>query len=127
GAHLQMPTTELWTMDGITGAIAAKSVGADTDLSRGRAVSDLSIDAAFAVANDPILMTWPTHRVTLTRDPVFGQAVLYVPDGEDYFCAEPISHAPNAINSDLPSHQTGLRWLQHGETLSGRITLSIER
>ncbi|MEL7042028.1 MAG: aldose 1-epimerase [Pseudomonadota bacterium] len=127
GAHLQMQTTEIWTMDGTTGAIAARRVGADTDLSCGRAVSDLSIDAAFTVANDPILITWPTHRVTLTSDPVFRQAVLYVPDGEDYFCAEPISHAPNAINSDLASEQTGLRWLPPGETLSGRITLSIER
>ena len=127
GASLRLPTTHEWHPDEETGENHRVDVSAEKDLSQARSVECLNLDTAFSVSEPLIEMTWPTHKLKMESDPVFTHATVYVPKGEDYFCAEPISHAPNAVNSDLPDAVTGRRWLEPDETLSGTIRLSVER
>ncbi len=101
-------------------------VPAADDLSRARLVADLDMDCAFDIAVPMQTLTWPDLTLTLKSDPVFGKLVVYVPPGEDYFCVEPVSHAPGAINSDLPPARTGLRYLKPDQTLSGTIELIVD-
>jgi aldose 1-epimerase len=85
----------------------------------------LTLDTTYSVEPGSIEINWPTHGVSIKSDPIFSHATVFVPPGEDYFCAEPITHAPNAINSALPDKVTGLQWLKPGETLSGKIKLTV--
>ncbi len=126
-AELTVATTHEWTPDEDSGDNVPKAISDESSLANGARVEDLKLDTAFSVSNPQIRIQWPTHSVTLISDPVFGHATVYVPPGQDYFCAEPISHAPNAVNSSLPASVTGARWLEPGERLSGTIRLGIER
>lgn len=127
GATLCAPTTSIWTPDETTGDNVPSPVDHEIDLSVTRAVEDLRLDTTFSVGASVTRLTWPTHSVEMTSDPIFQHVTVYVPCGEDYFCVEPISHAPNSVNSELDAAITGQKWLEPGETLSGRIVLKIDR
>ena len=125
GATLIVPTSHVWRVDAETGTNSPNSVKITDSLSRARIVDDLVLDTTYSLDQGSIELNWPTHGVSITADPIFRHATVYVPDGEDYFCAEPVSHAPNAVNSDLGDELTGLKWLEPGQTLSGKIELSV--
>lgn len=125
GATLIVPTTHVWSVDAESGTNSPAPVKITDDLSRARIVDDMILDTAFSVEAGTIEINWPTHGVSIKSDPVFEHATIFVPPGENYFCAEPISHAPNAVNSDLAEDVTGLKWLAPGETLSGKIKLTV--
>lgn len=50
---------------------------------------------------------------------------LYIPPGEEYFCAEPVSHMPDALNRTEAEEQAGLRVLAPGETMTAEMRISI--
>ncbi len=125
GATLIVPTTHVWTVDSETGDNTPTPVKITGDLSRARIVEHLTLDSTYSVGAGAIELNWPTHGVTIKADPIFSHATVFVPAGQNYFCAEPITHAPNAVNSNLPSDVSGLAWLSPGETLSGTIKLSV--
>jgi aldose 1-epimerase len=125
GATLIVPTTDIWSVDAETGDNAPSPIKRTDALSRARIVEDLTLDTTYSVEPGSIEINWPTHGVSIKSDPIFSHATVFVPPGEDYFCAEPITHAPNAINSALPDKVTGLQWLKPGETLSGKIKLTV--
>lgn len=124
-AILTLPTTHEWSCDDRTGDNSPQVIQPCDDLSTGKQVEALNLDTTFSVSRAAISITWPTHSVTMVSDPVFAQATIYVPPGQDYFCAEPITHAPNAVNGALSDEATGLQWLAPGETLSGSIELTV--
>ena len=63
--------------------------------------------------------------VRLTADAAFRHLQVYTPPHHDFFCAEPVSHVPDAINrTDLPFGQ-GMHVLPPGETLSGSVTIDL--
>jgi aldose 1-epimerase len=63
--------------------------------------------------------------MTLMADPAFRHLQVYAPPRHDFFCAEPVSHVPDAINrADLPSGQ-GMDVLLPGETLSGSVAIDV--
>ena len=55
-------------------------------------------------------------RITLSADTSFLH--VFVPQGEDYFCAEPVTAMPDAVNRREPPQETGLRSLAPGATFS---------
>ena len=126
GARLTAPTTHEWFPHPETGDNAPQPITPGTTLATERLVSELTLDTTFPLANGTMKMTWPTHGVSLESDTLFRHATIYVPDGEDYFCVEPITHAPNAVNSTLEASVTGLRWVAPGDSLSGTIKLRVE-
>ncbi len=124
-ATLIVPTTQVWTVDAESGGNTPSMVKITDDLSRARIVDGLTLDTSFSVEAGTTEINWPTHGVSIKSDPVFGHATVFVPAGQDYFCVEPITHAPNAVNSDLSDEVTGLKWLAPGQTLSGKIKLTV--
>jgi aldose 1-epimerase len=55
----------------------------------------------------------------------FGNLQVFTPDWGDFFCAEPVTHIPDAINRpDLPAGQ-GMTALPTGGTLRGTIRLTL--
>ncbi len=119
-AHVEASTRRVWLDRNQVTVIPA-----DSDISAGRAVADLNLDHVFDVAAPVQTIHWPGLTLTLKSDPVFNKLIVYVPPGRDYFCIEPVTHAPDAVNSTLSNQSTGLHMLKHGATLSGTITLTV--
>jgi len=124
-AILTVPTAREWAPVSSTGNDIPQVGPPTIDLSACKPVEALTIDTTFSVSEPTITIVWPTHSIRLTSDSVFTHATVYVPPGEDFFCAEPITHAPNAVNSTRPAEETGLNWLARDETLAGSIILSV--
>jgi len=60
----------------------------------------------------------------LTASPELGWLHIYAPPEEAFFCVEPVSHAPNALNmADPLAH--GIRMLAPGQMLSAWTRLDI--
>lgn len=76
------------------------------------------IDHSFTGRAGPIMIRWPGHRLTMTPDAALGHTIVYVPAGADYFCVEPVSHLTNAVNRPEAAADTGLKWLESGESWS---------
>lgn len=124
GAYLQADTTHVWLPQEDRHESIYSAPDTVQDLTTGPKVSTLNIDHAYNVRSPLQLITLPKRDVRLESDALFSKLVVYVPPGEDYFCVEPISHAPNAANLAMPQGITGLHYLAPGETLSGDIRLS---
>jgi len=53
--------------------------------------------------------------------------VVYTPAKRDFFCVEPVSHAPDAVNNvNAGRTDTGFRVIQQGETMRVAIGFVIE-
>jgi aldose 1-epimerase len=72
----------------------------DLDFSAGRRLADVLVDACFAGWSGAATVRWPEAGVGLeiSGGAPFGQFVVYTPPHREYFCAEPQSAAPDAIN-----------------------------
>lgn len=51
---------------------------------------------------------------------------IYSPPDQDFFCVEPVSHMPDAVNRPEPPAITGLKLLEPGEELQARVTLVVD-
>ena len=93
-----------------------------------RAVDGLGLDHCFDAGPAGATVHWPRHGRTLrlTGDAALRFLIVYTPPGQDFFCVEPVSHAPDAVNSPLSPTETGLRTLAPGETLRARLRLVVE-
>jgi len=60
--------------------------------------------------------------LALSASPELAWLHIYTPPDEDFFCVEPVSHAPNALNRPDPLAH-GVRVLQPGETLRAWMRL----
>ena len=64
-------------------------------------------------------------RLTLTASRPLHWLHLYSPPGKDFFCVEPVSQMPNAVNRSAPPAITGHRLLAPAERFDARVTLSV--
>lgn len=61
----------------------------------------------------------------IEADPVFGNLQVFTPPWADFFCVEPVSHAPDAINRHDLSPDQAMTRLVPGATLAGTIRLIL--
>jgi aldose 1-epimerase len=89
----------------------------------GMPVASRRVDCCQVGRDGTLLIDWPERglRLEIVPDAVFGFTQVYVPDA-DYFCVEPVSHLPDAVNR---VGDTGLRWLATGESLSGSVDFRV--
>jgi aldose 1-epimerase len=125
-ATLTADVTARWVFDPVTLTASPGDLRGAGNLRASRTVANLALDDIFQAGSRGARLTWPHGRVTLTASEVFGLLVVYTPPARQFFCVEPISHVPNAVNSPMPRDDTGLRILQPGATLSGVIRLGVE-
>lgn len=60
----------------------------------------------------------------VTASPELGWLHVFAPPAEDFFCVEPVSHAPNALNMIDPAAH-GMRVLSPGEMLSAWMRIDL--
>ncbi|HPF23053.1 MAG TPA: aldose 1-epimerase [Hyphomonas sp.] len=126
-AELSANVSDIWVAE--SGMIPDRRapLGTGTDIRSVRKVDELDLDNAFTARPANADIVWPATEtfVSITSSPELGHLVVYVPSGRDFFCVEPVSHSPDAINSLHETSVTGLRVLTPGETLSASIILEI--
>jgi aldose 1-epimerase len=59
----------------------------------------------------------------LEAGPALRHLQVYTPPGQDFFCVEPVSHMPDAINH--PGHP--MRVLAPGESFTAEIALHVRQ
>lgn len=93
-------------------------VTAPRNFARGRRIAPLTLDHCFAGGGGPLDIEWENRSLTLrmVRSDT-SHTVIYTPQAHDFFCVEPVSHMPNALNRPEPADITGLRSLAPGETM----------
>lgn len=83
-------------------------------------------DHCFTGADDCLQIDWPTHRLRIHTSSNLPFTHVYVPRGEDFFCVEPVSHIPDAVNSPIGAAETGLTILEPGETMEMECRFVLE-
>jgi aldose 1-epimerase len=74
-------------------------------------------------------IAWPESGLALRSEAsdVFSHLILFNPPGKPWFAVEPVTHANDGVNlleRGVPDH--GVRVLEPGETLAGRVALHAE-
>lgn len=108
----------VWQTDADVLPLQRVPVPPEWDFSRSRRVEGMGLDHCFDGWDGLATVTWPQRglRVVLSATEAFRHLVIYVPDGQSYFCVEPVSHANGAV---------GLARLAAGATLGGEISFRL--
>lgn len=128
GASLKADVSAIWQSGG--GGIIGdrpRQLSPANDLRRERPIEMLDLDNCYTARNASAVIEWPERNlgIRLLSVAEFEYLTVYTPPGEDYFCVEPVSHIPDAINSKLKREDTGFQILRPGETLEGHLAISV--
>jgi len=99
---------------------------AATDWWQGRAVGLRSVDTVYTERQGDLRIIWPQRGMALTLTPSENLpfTVVYTPEGEDFFCVEPVSHMTDAVNHQ--DRDGGMLWLAPGEVMRAELRLQAE-
>lgn len=91
------------------------------NLSDGARVDALFCDNQFEPWNGRACISWPDEQMSLDvkASDDLNRLIVYAPEGENFFCVEPVSHMTDAFNRSadgMPSTASGMRVLEPGET-----------
>ena len=84
----------------------------------GRDVSGAPLDHCFTGWDGRVSLP----GLTLSADRIFGNLQVFTPSDADFFCVEPVTHVPDAINRKLDEGQ-GMAILERGQSLRGDVRL----
>jgi aldose 1-epimerase len=118
GATLTTRLTGMWENDEAMLPSGRADLPSDLDFGAGRRLADVLVDACFAGWSGEAVLRWPGAALALriAAAAPFAQFVVYTPPHRQYFCAEPQSAAPDAINLDGRGvKETGLIVLAPGK------------
>jgi aldose 1-epimerase len=93
-----------------------------------RNVNELELDNNFQGWNGTARIDWPDEGVSLAieADDIFRHLVVFVPKGQPYFAVEPASNVADGFNlMERGVEGTGVRVLEPGDTLAGRVTFRV--
>ncbi len=118
----------VWQYDSVLIPVRHEAVGPEWDFSEGRLVESVRVDHTFTDIGGPIVIDLPhlQRRVTIDPDPLFDKFVIFIPEGRDYFCVEPVSLMPDSFEHP-PEDKPGFQVLKPGESLSGKVKFHIAK
>ncbi len=106
------------------------AVPKEWDFSTRRPLGDVVLDHCFTGwKSHTALVTWPSRglRARLTAEGPTEHAVIFVPEGQRFFCVEPVTNMNDAFNrADQGEAGTGTVVLAPGESLSFEMKIAIE-
>jgi aldose 1-epimerase len=120
GARLQLAVTGRWDIDDQCIPTRWSPLCEPPDWLGGA-----EIDHGFTGRGDAIRIDWPTHALTITPDEALAHTIVYVPDGEDFFCVEPVSHMTDAVNRAESAEVTGMHWLAPGDMMQCAVRFAV--
>ncbi len=118
GTTLQAVVQKLWEIDANVIPVKHVDVPAEYDFSTPKSLDNAKLDSCFSGYGGLMQIVWPGRAVALNvqSSPNLGHYVVYTPQGENFFCAEPVSHKPDAINDADGGIANGLIVLAPGQT-----------
>lgn len=124
--RLTAEVSGFWETDDEVMPVRHTSPPAALDPTNGLPVAEKTMDNAFTGWRGKAVIDWPEQRAQLIMgaSAVLGVLVVYIPPGEDYFCAEPVSNATDAFNLVHERSDTGMLVLQPGARVSATVTLT---
>ncbi|OQW46649.1 MAG: hypothetical protein A4S16_10175 [Proteobacteria bacterium SG_bin6] len=108
-----------WQVDPEGLPIALATADEPRDWWEGAPLASRRVDTCYTDRDGPLKISWPDRgiAVELVPDAHLAFTHVFVPDGADYACIEPVSHSTDAINRrDDPNR--GGRWIASGETFA---------
>ncbi len=125
GATLQFRASGVWQNDATALPERHVVLPPAWDHARARPVGAARLDNAFTGWDGTARIETGAARLTIEADPVFATLQVFTPEGADFFCVEPVSHAPDAVNRDGLDLGQAPRQAMHvlapGETLRGTV------
>jgi aldose 1-epimerase len=106
------------------------SIPPEWDFSKGRLISEVTVDNCFTGWDGKALIEWPArHRgLLIEATPEFRNLVVFVPPGQGFFCVEPVSNVNDGFNKLARGESdTGVAVLQPGETLAGTVRFRVTK
>lgn len=122
GATLSFQAEQVWRTgsDGLPGQ--AEAPNGVFDFTNGEPVQGRVLDDGFAGWDGKAQICWNNRPFGLEIEADLRAAVVYVPEGEDYFCFEPVPHIINALN--LPGHRPQMPLVAPGASFEAHIRFS---
>jgi aldose 1-epimerase len=126
GATLTADVTGMWRTDAET--LPVEHVApAPVALAAGVQIAGLALDNCFTGWRRRAVIEWPewSARLVLTAERPLDFLVVFVPPGRDFFCVEPVSQVPDALNLAAAGRgDTGLLSLASGHRVAAAVTLA---
>ncbi|MCC6718245.1 MAG: aldose 1-epimerase [Acetobacteraceae bacterium] len=127
-ARLHFAAHHVWLHDAARIPTRRVDVPPQWDHRHGLTVGRVTLDHCFAAWNGLARIVWPEHELALSiaADPVFRHAIVYIPDGQDFFAFEPVSNMTDGINRIDGTTEHGMAILRPGEQIAGTIRFTLE-
>jgi aldose 1-epimerase len=95
------------------------------DPNSGLNVTTTILDNGFTGWQKSALIRWPERErgLVMTATGPLDHLVIFTPEGQDFFCVEPVSHSTDAVNVANPS--AGMISLPPGETVAASVKFEI--
>lgn len=123
GASLRFEASGVWMNGADSLPSEHAGIPREWDHSSSLPVGRLHLDNCFTDWNRRARIEGAAKGLVIEADPPFRHLQVYTPAGHDYFCVEPASHVPDALNRpDLPPDQA-MHVVQPEEVLSGSIVI----
>lgn len=128
GARLTADVDRVWMTDPECLPVSSTSLPDGWQLPVGRDVAALRCDNQFEPFRGPARISWQSLQIELLIHAGDGldRLVVYAPEGEDFFCVEPVSHLADPFRLEeegLSREETGLRLLPPGAGWCETMTL----
>ena len=130
GSRLKAAVEGMWESDATMIPIRYVKGSPLIDLPQGVLVSQAPfVDNAYTGWTSPALIEQPElgMTITLAASPECKFLHVFVPVGQTYFCAEPVTAMPNAVNRPEDASVTGARTLPAGESFSIEMQLGVRK
>lgn len=128
-AVLSAEVTGVWMPDETNIPRRLEPVPSLWSFERHRQVAELVLDHNFQGWSGTARIDWPEagRALVIEAEEPLRHLVVYVPQGADFFCIEPVSHVADGFNlMSQGARDTGVRVLQPGETLRGTVRFRPE-
>lgn len=91
-----------------------------------RLISGAGLDHGFTGWSGQLEILYPDHVVRVSASSNASWLQVYAPTGEDYFCAEPVTHANGALAlGEADWEDQGIRILEPGQSLRMDMRLEV--
>ncbi len=88
-------------------------------------VGSQSLDACYVGWSGTAHLHGQALAVAINASPPAGTLVVYAPESDDFVCIEPVTHINDGFNAAAAgAHDTGIRTLQPGESMTLDIAIS---
>ncbi|MBO6668088.1 aldose 1-epimerase [Parvibaculum sp.] len=127
-AEFRAKLPEVWEsgVDGVPIGIAANPEKWRFD--EFRSIRDIDVDNCFSGSDGHFDVQWPDRPYRLRVEAGGApHTIVFAPPSEDFFCAEPVSHAPDAVNRPEPFWRTGLDHMPPRTTKGLKCSFFVEK